>query len=274
MLMPLAAMTAPAGYVYPLSLITSVGGAFSVRRLSATYNGPCMFVQRTSDNATTNIGFNSEGGLDTDALLSFVGSASGLVAVWYDQSGLGRDIRNNTPAQRPFIVVNGNLQGMPDNPYPAITGFGGNVRSLSATTTFAINTTAHMAVALQTSGSDKLLFSNTAGTYVWRAQISGIANRVELFSGVTSQTTIPLPIFSTTAASARFSTSTSRVSFNGVSANMTSPGTTQLGAFSIGRTGLTAMSFYQEWIFTNAATSNAVIDSVIANQKSYYGIVY
>ena len=42
-------------------------------------------VRRSSDNAEMNIGFMAKGGLDTVALLAFVGSGNGIVSM-YDQS--------------------------------------------------------------------------------------------------------------------------------------------------------------------------------------------
>ena len=53
--------------------------AFSTRKLLSTYTGPAIEVRRDSDHAVQDIGFDSEGNLDTGSLLSFVNTESGYV---------------------------------------------------------------------------------------------------------------------------------------------------------------------------------------------------
>ena len=65
---------------------------FSLRRLRSSYSGYCIEVRRSSDNTTLNIGFDSSGYLDIVTLLSFVGSGSGFVKTWYNQSILLQEI--------------------------------------------------------------------------------------------------------------------------------------------------------------------------------------
>jgi hypothetical protein len=50
--------------------------AYSVRKLRTAYVGPCLRVRRSNDNAQLDIGFTTEGNLDTEALLSFCGVPS------------------------------------------------------------------------------------------------------------------------------------------------------------------------------------------------------
>ena len=76
--------------------------AFSLRKLRSGYTGNCIRVQRSSDNTEQNIGFGSDGFLDESALTSFVGSGTGLVVTWYDQSTNGYDAIGAT--QFPRIV--------------------------------------------------------------------------------------------------------------------------------------------------------------------------
>ena len=60
----------------PLLLDTYSGAAaaYSLRKLRNDYTGSAITVRRSSDNTSTNIGFNADGTLDTTALTSFVGS--------------------------------------------------------------------------------------------------------------------------------------------------------------------------------------------------------
>ncbi|MFN8699532.1 MAG: arabinofuranosidase catalytic domain-containing protein, partial [Flavobacteriales bacterium] len=87
-----------------LGTTQSAEAAYSVRRLSPTYTGNAIQVRRSSDNATQNIGFTASGDLNQSALLAFVGSGSGFITTWYDQSGYGRDAVQATPANQPRIV--------------------------------------------------------------------------------------------------------------------------------------------------------------------------
>jgi hypothetical protein len=95
---------------YLLDKYGSAAGAYSLRKLKVSYSGYAIRVRRSSDNAEQNIGFNSSDGLDTESLLSFVGSGSGFVTTWYDQSGNSNNATQTTAASQPAIVVNGSVQ--------------------------------------------------------------------------------------------------------------------------------------------------------------------
>ena len=92
--------------------------AFSVRQLSSAYTGKCMLVRRSSDNDSMQIGFTPAGDLDTATLLTFVGSNSGYVRTWYDQSGNGLNAVQYTNADQPTIAVNGKINR--DNGKPSV----------------------------------------------------------------------------------------------------------------------------------------------------------
>jgi hypothetical protein len=53
-----------------------------------------------------NIGFDSDGNLDTYALSAFVGTGNGFVTTWYDQSG-SYNLIQTTAANQPSIVLSG-----------------------------------------------------------------------------------------------------------------------------------------------------------------------
>jgi fibronectin-binding autotransporter adhesin len=89
-------------------LSVPAAGAWSLRKLRAAYTGPAVQVRRPSDNALQDVGFDGTGFLDTNALLTFVGSETGTVARWYDQSGNGRDgVQNNNANQPQLFNPNG-----------------------------------------------------------------------------------------------------------------------------------------------------------------------
>jgi len=95
----------------PGPLLDSFPGAqaaYSLRKLNSSYTGSCLTIRRSSDNATTNIGFFRYT-VDTDAILNFVGSGNGFVTTWYDQSGNGVNISQGTTASQFNIVTSGSL---------------------------------------------------------------------------------------------------------------------------------------------------------------------
>lgn len=86
--------------------------AYSLRKLRSAYNGPAVRVRRGSDNVEQDILFTNEGVIDEVALLRFIGSSSGFVVTWYDQSGSGRNSpTQGTAANQPTIVASGGILG-------------------------------------------------------------------------------------------------------------------------------------------------------------------
>jgi hypothetical protein len=113
------------GFKCVLDLISVIASAaYGLRRLRRLYTGFCIRVRRSSDNAQLDIGFDSQGNLDISALLAFVGTGSGFVTIWYDQSGNGRHAIQTTPESQPRIVNNGVLETA--NGKPAIRFNGSN----------------------------------------------------------------------------------------------------------------------------------------------------
>ena len=109
-------------FVGPFDLFTTPHRALSLRRLLASYTGPAIRVRRSSDDAEMNIGFDSDGGLDTSALLAFAGAGSAYVTTWYDQSGNVRNMTQATAAAQPRIVDSGVLDTVSSRPAVAFDG--------------------------------------------------------------------------------------------------------------------------------------------------------
>lgn len=99
-------------------LLSSVKNAITMvgtRLLTASYSGAILRVRRSTDGAEKDI-YSAKGGrLDTAALLSFVGSADGVVSILYDQSGNNNNFTRTNPAGMPLIVKAGILQTSEDN---------------------------------------------------------------------------------------------------------------------------------------------------------------
>jgi hypothetical protein len=67
---------------------SGAAAAYSVRRLNGLYTGNAIQVERSSDNTTQDIGFDSNGDLDESALTTFCTGTTCRVRTWYDQSVL------------------------------------------------------------------------------------------------------------------------------------------------------------------------------------------
>jgi hypothetical protein len=81
--------------------------AYSLRKLTKTYSGPAIRVRRSSDNTEQDIYFDLKGSINEIALLTFVGSESGFVSIWYDQSGSGNHASQSNTSLQPIIVSSG-----------------------------------------------------------------------------------------------------------------------------------------------------------------------
>jgi len=114
-----------------LDTYSGAAAAYSLRRIGPSgYFGPAIRVRRDSDNALRDIGFTSDGQLDTVGLLDFVGvTGSGFVQTWYDQSGNNKNAIQNTAGSQPFIIISGSVTAE-DN---KITIYGTNQRQLNTT---------------------------------------------------------------------------------------------------------------------------------------------
>jgi hypothetical protein len=92
-----------------LDQFEGAASAYSVRKLSSSYSGSTLRVRRSSDNTEKDIGFDSNGDLDTSVLTTFVGANDGFVVTLYDQSGNGNDATQTTAASQPQIVSSGSV---------------------------------------------------------------------------------------------------------------------------------------------------------------------
>lgn len=89
-------------FVYMLDVYPTAAIAYSVRKLSTSYSGPCIRVRRNSDNAELDIPFvNNE--LDVITLSSFCSGTDGFVTTWYDQSGNSKNLLQTASASQPLI---------------------------------------------------------------------------------------------------------------------------------------------------------------------------
>jgi hypothetical protein len=120
-MIPVGILTAAStsSFSYLLNDYPGAAAAYSFRKLRSSYTGNSIRVQRSNDNAESDIGFVNNV-LDTTALLTFVGVNNGRISKWYDQSGNGNDASNNIFLAQPIIVNAGVLvtqNGLPSSFY-------------------------------------------------------------------------------------------------------------------------------------------------------------
>ncbi len=113
----------------PLGAISqSSPASFSLRKLRSDYSGNAIRIRRSCDNAETDIGFTTNGDLDTAAIKTFVSSActngDAYVTKWYDQSGNSRDAGQSNTGRQPRILKAGVVERQ--NGRPAIRFMGMN----------------------------------------------------------------------------------------------------------------------------------------------------
>jgi len=101
-------VVAVASFTGLLDTYSGAVSAFSVRRLYSLYTGACMRIREDSGDTETDIGFDSNGDLDTAAIATHCGSANGYVTKWYGQessggTGSGNDATQITSASQPQI---------------------------------------------------------------------------------------------------------------------------------------------------------------------------
>jgi len=91
-----------------LEFYPGAAAAYSLRQLRRSVSPYAIRVRRANDDEL-DIGFGSDGELDTNALLDFADTGDVWVSVWYDQSSNGNDATQSTNADQPQIVSSGSV---------------------------------------------------------------------------------------------------------------------------------------------------------------------
>lgn len=147
-----------------LTSATPMAGAFSLRKLSSSYSGNAIRVRRSSDNATQDIGFLTSGFLDTASLKTFVGISatdSGLVTIWYDQSGNARNVAQPTKGNQPSVMIGGKVNRYGNANTPTVLFNIAKRTYLTINFGSPVTAATTNAVAAYTKGSDFIATSNS-----------------------------------------------------------------------------------------------------------------
>ena len=123
-----------------LDTYTGAAAAYSVRKLDKDYTGSCMRVREDTGDTEADIGFDSNGDLDTAAIATHCGSADGFVVTWYDQSGNSNNGTQSTTSQQPQIYNGTAVLTENGKPFLKFRGGNGGNESLSMTTAVSCET--------------------------------------------------------------------------------------------------------------------------------------
>lgn len=151
----------------PLDALRGATVAYSLRKLTPAYTGNAIQVRRSSDSTTQNIGFTFAGDLDVTSLMTFVGTGSGYITTWYDQSGNSKNLLQATAASQPRIVNAGVLEmqsGKPSVHFTTLTkmALASDITGIGDYTAFGVSKNV-------TSGDDlTVLAANTANRQILR----------------------------------------------------------------------------------------------------------
>jgi hypothetical protein len=114
-------LTIPSGAAFTGLLDTYTGAAagYSTRRLASSATN-LMRIREDAGDTETDIGYDSNGDLDTAAIATHCGTANGFVVSWVDQSGNANDADQSTLASQPQIYDGTAV--ITDNGKPAVKG--------------------------------------------------------------------------------------------------------------------------------------------------------
>jgi len=148
-----------------LDIYTGAAAAYSLRKLDKDYTGYAIRVRESAGNTLADIGFDSNGDLDTTALLNHTGVASGYVHTWYDQSGNGNNAVESANTQQPQIVASGSVLNIDGN--PALSFDGSDDQFFASHADLLNQSRVDYFAHYQTSDNAFILLSNPPSRYGW-----------------------------------------------------------------------------------------------------------
>ena len=269
-------------------------GAYSMRLLDNTYAGSAVRVRRSSDNIELNIGFDTNGNLDTASLLTFVGPNNGFVTTWYDQSGNARDLIQPTAASQPQLVSGGTIltQGTQNKPVLKFDGsndfflrtglslnnaifssfiVGGELVQNDSSGLFGLTPPTGLdyqslsAVTFENGGpSQKVGFLNdfTNGTGVWAIYQTGTGpSRYSLVNGMKQSTGAQLYLSGTSVGTVTKALNSG-----------TSTGILMGARFGGGAVGAPYLNGYEQEVIFYLTDQSANLTAINSNINIYYGV--
>ena len=259
-----------------LDSYSGAAAAYSLRKLSATWSGSAIRVRRSSDNTEMNIGFDSDGNLDTIALSSFVGSGSGFVTTWYDQTGNNFNRTQTTAAGQPNIVYLGAINmvnGKPAMYFDPNVGFALQGPKIGETYMGAgYSSTVLNVTKLDSSYSTTEEYPLFGGTGWYDSRFSINSNKWYLINTGTGISSTVNASANQVVSSVVFAYTTDKVRINGtevISGNVGISGGTNYNYIGQSWLGKRYKGYFQEHIIY-ASDKTSVISAMETNMNTYY----
>ena len=253
---------------------SGAAAAYSVRRLNGNYTGAAIQVERSSDNTTQDIGFDSNGDLDESALTTFCTGTTCRVRTWYDQAtaggtGSGNDAVQTTHANQPTIYTGGAIVKLDGR--AAVKGLGVSGGKLDFTTVSHTGNFSHY--MLQTFQSNAMPYGGPSGHFWYHMNANTLRYRIdgasEDFGGYQFQN---LQRF-LHSGNRRLSAGNLKLAIDGID-NATSNASTQtfdLSTMYAGNGGGFPYSGYiQEFLMYDSSKSASDQDSIESNVGDYF----
>ena len=167
--------------------------AYSLRKLSSTATKAIRV--RNSSGSETDIGFDSNGNLDTASLDLHCGSNVGRISKWYDQSGNSEDMVQSNQSDMPVIKdSSGTTYTMSDGSRePSIYFYDGSSSHWLDNTSFVSNNTDHMIISAVaefdtvTTGQQVLSqWSGTQSSQAFQLSMLGASQKIRLSNRVST----------------------------------------------------------------------------------------
>ena len=273
--------TAPA-FTGLLDTYTGAAAAYSTRRLYGQYTGAALRVREDSGDTETDIGFDSNGDLDTAAIATHCGSANGYVTKWYGQessggTGSGLDTAQTTASRQPQIY-NGTAV-ITHNGKPAVD-FAGNTIFLSASSTINLGTEDHLVtgvVTVEASSSNRVWFeehSSSTRYVLWRQASNDtlqLYHNTVIGSGIASTDGDQYLITATRVGTTSTLYKDGGNSISGTAADFTSSGTIKIGIDQLNQGNQSWEGVIQEIVVwdTNQSSNRSGIEG---NQNAHFEI--
>jgi hypothetical protein len=279
-----------------LTAATPAAVAYSLRLLSSGYAGPAVQVSRSSDNEMRDVYFDGSGTVSLNSAVSaagggpatattlgsWIGSNSGTVSIWYDQSGNARNAQQFNLTQQPTLISAGVINT--ENGKPALLFSGGqNMESIATGT--QISTSGNI------SSTNVVYKTTTANTSIWSNAGPGI-NRYNIhgpwsdgntyfdvgditsggrYYGALSWTGYSIGTFRRNGAQADvWKNGVNSLSSSTLSTTMTNTANMWLGSFDIGSSYINGA--VGELLSFNTALSTADRTALECSQSNYYTI--
>jgi hypothetical protein len=256
-------------YMPILDVYTNAKSAYSLRKIRTSYSGYAIRVRRSNDNTSLDIGFKSDGSLDTTSLLSFVGANSGFVSIWYDQAN-SYNLIQATSTNQLRIVLDGVLDTLNGKP-SAYNSAGGVNRFMKVS--FGANLAqpnTYFHLGSHTNAVGYILDNESGATQSAIYQGSGTSLR--LFAGTDLSLTYTPNIATQRLIFAMTNSTTSRLGVNGATGSTGNANTGFMNGITLGASVSSTLgnfAHHQELIVfnSNELTNRAGIE---ANINSYY----